>query len=119
MVLSAIFSWQELHSLTGSEKGWNGRRGVVVSIHQALHPSNYNIRRIVCELAMEGRPMNKTTFFSEKVRKVTGDRAPTRRSAAKQRPNDRCACGSGKKFKKCCPLLRCCGETLWIELPCI
>ena len=43
---------------------------MVVSLHQALHPSNYNIRRIVCELAMEGKPMGKTTFFSEHVRRA-------------------------------------------------
>ena len=46
--------------------------------------------------------MSKTTFFSDHVRKCSGGRATTRPGAAKQRPNDRCACGSGKKFKKCC-----------------
>ncbi|CAE8620024.1 unnamed protein product [Polarella glacialis] len=43
--------------------------------------------------------MFKDHTFKSVVKSTAG---PTLKSAAKQKPNDECACASGKKFKKCC-----------------
>ena len=85
----------ELYNLVGTENGWNGRRGVVMGQHLTLHPQNPNIRAWALEVVCDP-PISKSAFFSDKVRKVG------KMKVKKTKPNAKCPCGSGKKYKKCC-----------------
>ena len=90
-----IGSEVELYNLVGTEKGWNGRRGVVVGQHLTIHPHMY-IRSWALEIACDP-PIPKTAFFSDKVRLVR-----ERKRQKKIKPTAPCPCGSGKTYKKCC-----------------
>jgi hypothetical protein len=92
----------ELCDLTGTERNWNGRRGVVTAKHLSMHPQNKNVRAWVLEIAFD-KPISKTTFFSDHCRLI-GPNEPggSRKQRKKVKPNAPCPCGSGKKFKKCC-----------------
>ena len=92
----------ELCDLTGTERNWNGRRGVVTAKHLSMHPQNKNVRAWVLEIAFD-KPISKTTFFSDHCRLI-GPNEPggSKKQRKKVKPNAPCPCGSGKKFKQCC-----------------
>jgi hypothetical protein len=95
----------ELCGLVGSESNWNKRRGTVTAKHLSMHPQNKNVRAWVLEIAFD-KPISKTTFFSDHCRLLSPNdqpfatSVPTKTSSKKIRPNEKCPCGSGKKFKK-------------------
>ena len=92
----------ELCNLTGSERNWNGRRGVVTAKHLSMHPQNKNVRAWVLEIAFD-KPISKTAFFSDYCRLVSPyEPSASKKQQKKIKPNAPCPCGSGKKFKKCC-----------------
>jgi hypothetical protein len=61
----------ELINLVGTEKAWNGQRGIVLNRIIAMHPDNHNIRVWSLEIAFDDPRVTKYTFFGDKVRPVT------------------------------------------------
>ena len=96
----------ELCGLVGTERNWNNRRGIVTAKHLSMHPQNKNVRAWVLEIAFD-KPITKTTFFSDHCRLLNDGETYSfsgQKTAKdkKIKPNEKCPCGSGKKFKKCC-----------------
>ena len=97
----------ELCGLVGTERNWNNRRGTVTAKHLSMHPQNKNVRAWVLEIAFD-KPISKTTFFSDHCRLINDRNEQfsltlgTKTNNKKIKPNEKCPCGSGKKYKKCC-----------------
>ena len=92
----------ELYNLVGSEKAWNGQCGTVMGRECCVHKENNNVRVWVLEIAPDNPWVTKTAFFSDKCKattRVPGDKKP---KCKKTKPNEKCPCGSAKKYKKCC-----------------
>ena len=62
---------------------------------------DFSLDKHLVELVLELKK-----FQNEDIIKKQDSRIQELSKAIKQKPNDRCACGSKKKFKKCCRLKR-------------